>query len=525
MPKEKLKQRKVLTLKERIDILRRVEGGRSCRSVAAEFEVGKTQIQKIVQQKEDLLKQWAEGGNSLRKYTKRRRSPYEDLDIVVWEWFVRARSKNIPVSGRLLQERAKQYSLELGYESFSASNGWLQRWQTRHNVRMAVLSGEGADVDPTVVSDWKKRLETICEGYELGDIFNADETGLFFRALPNRSLVHAAKGEQANGGKKSKDRVSVLLACSATGEKLTPVVIGRSAKPRCFRGLATTACLPVDYKSNKRAWMTSKLFEEWLDKLNQSMQRQGRSILLFVDNCSAHPDVLRSNVKLVFLPPNTTSKLQPCDAGIIQAMKLVYRKQLLRRILSLMDDASSATGISKAVNILDAILWLKCAWDAVSSVTIQKCFSKCGFNVPLRSENDSDDGDDSQTDRPAEELESVIPGVEMNWNDYAQCDDQLPTCETIQDDWEENLIEKLRMDKQDDPEDEDEDVIEISTEERSIISEESAAVALRELRDFSIAHENAYLLDLVCKSQEVLDRLLLAKRLKAKQTKITAFFE
>ena len=60
-------------------------------------------------------------------------------------------------------------------------------------------------------------------------------------------------------------------------------------------------------------------------------------------------------------------------------MKLVYRKKLLRRVISLMDDAASATEICKAVNVFDAIMWLKCAWDAVSNVTIHKRMSVIGL--------------------------------------------------------------------------------------------------------------------------------------------------
>lgn len=98
--------------------------------------------------------------------------------------------------------------------------------------------------------------------------------------------------------------------------------------------------------------MTSDLFEKWLDKLNSKMISESRSILLFIDNCTAHPDVVRSNVKLVFLPPNTTSKLQPCDAGIIQNVKMHNRKQLLRHILNHMDGASNASEVAKKTNIL-----------------------------------------------------------------------------------------------------------------------------------------------------------------------------
>ena len=70
--------------------------------------------------------------------------------------------------------------------------------------------------------------------------------------------------------------------------------------------------------------MTKYMFSEWLDALK--MRAQKRNILLLLDNCSAHPDIELSNIKLVFLPLRTTSHLQPCDAGIIQAVKLQYRK-------------------------------------------------------------------------------------------------------------------------------------------------------------------------------------------------------
>ena len=69
--------------------------------------------------------------------------------------------------------------------------------------------------------------------------------------MPTRSLV--VKGDECRGGKKSKDRISVLLVCSAVGEKLTPFVIGHSARPQSFQGLTSTMCLPVMYAHNKRA--------------------------------------------------------------------------------------------------------------------------------------------------------------------------------------------------------------------------------------------------------------------------------
>lgn len=101
-------------------------------------------------------------------------------------------------------------------------------------------------------------------------------------------------------------------------EKLPALVIGKSKKPRCFKNVKT---LPVKYQNNKRSWMTGLLFEEWLRSINEKFKKEERKVCLFIDNCPAHPKVQLSNIKLVFFPSNCTSKLQPCDQGIIANFK------------------------------------------------------------------------------------------------------------------------------------------------------------------------------------------------------------
>ena len=43
------------------------------------------------------------------------------------------------------------------------------------------MSGERGDVDSKCGSDWKDKIPSVCEGYQPRDIFNMDETGIFFR--------------------------------------------------------------------------------------------------------------------------------------------------------------------------------------------------------------------------------------------------------------------------------------------------------------------------------------------------------
>ena len=116
----------------------------------------------------------------------------------------------------------------------------------------------------------------------------------------NRSM--AVRRDPRKGIKMSKEQITVLLACSADGYKLKRLVIAKAENPHCFCGIINKAWLPVIYRANKKAWMKIILFKEQLERLNAHMKLQKRNILLFVDNCSAH----LSNVKLVFLPPNTT---------------------------------------------------------------------------------------------------------------------------------------------------------------------------------------------------------------------------
>ena len=164
---------------------------------------------------------------------------------------------------------------------------------------------------------------------QTSDIFNLDETGLFWRAFPSKGYVQ--KGEKAHGTKIRKDRITLVLCCSMDGEKIMPTVIGKAEHPRALRGIPKHM-LRVQYSFNKKAWMTSKEFHSYLIWWNSKLAIQDRKILLLVDNAPGHPDVKMSHIKLAFLPKNTTSRLQPLDQGIIQQVKTLYRKKLLNHI-------------------------------------------------------------------------------------------------------------------------------------------------------------------------------------------------
>ena len=154
----------------------------------------------------------------------------------------------------------------LGHGDFQASNRWLELFKKRNQLVGKSVCGESGSVDVDITRDWVEvKLPKIIEDYEENDIFNADESGVFFKALPNKNI--ALKNEPCTGGKQSKERITILPFANMNGsEKETMIVTGKSANPQCFKNIKR---LPVTYYFNKKAWMVSQLFEIIMVKFDQ----------------------------------------------------------------------------------------------------------------------------------------------------------------------------------------------------------------------------------------------------------------
>ncbi|GBM70533.1 Tigger transposable element-derived protein 4 [Araneus ventricosus] len=164
--------------------------------------------------------------------------------------------------------------------------------------------------------DENQHLKRVDLAKELGlpvSTFNTliykHETGLFYNLLSSKTL--AIKSDSCHGGKKNKERLTALLCANADGsEKLPPLIIGKSKKPRCFKNVKT---LPTKYLSNKKSWMTMPFFTDWLKGLDDKMLNQKRRMILFIDQCPAHPPVDVNPIENAesdnFVPPENFSNL------------------------------------------------------------------------------------------------------------------------------------------------------------------------------------------------------------------------
>lgn len=122
----------------------------------------------------------------------------------------------------------------------------------------------------------------------------------------------------------------------------------------------------MTYKAQKSAWMDSNLFTEWyinnfipsVNRFRKDNNKSGK-VLLFLSNAPSHPsaEILNSlddNFKIMFPPPNVTAILQPMDQGVIEKLKKLYKKQVLRRLLLSENDCESVVAFAKKLHLRTA---------------------------------------------------------------------------------------------------------------------------------------------------------------------------
>ncbi len=204
------------------------------------------------------------------------------------------------------------------------------------------------------------------------------------------------KGQRGSAAMRSKDRVTIVVACNATGTKLVPLaMIGKSANPRCFSKKESS---PIKYYNQSSAWMDKALCTKWLLDVFVPYVRvnnKGRQVALLWDGLKAHnisdaaSTLETCNITVILIPPNTTSHFQPLDQGIISVLKQRYRTLLINKYIDKIDnlqqlrtDGSAKTagtaGLEFAMDphLRDVATLLKSVWDQFNPQAVINCFVK-----------------------------------------------------------------------------------------------------------------------------------------------------
>jgi len=386
------RKRVVLTMKEKVEILKLLDSSVSYAIIAEKYGIGRSTVGDIKRNKERILQFKSEMVSMGVKRTVKVMKVGDDkqLDQALYLWFKQKRMEGVPVSGGIIQEKALELNRKLhGETTFKASEGWKWRFCKRHGIRQLSVQGEKLSGNKEEADKFKVSFRKLVKekNFSLDQIFNCDETGLNFRLLPDCTLG-AGFEKTAPGRKKSKDRVTLNICSNASGTIKMPVhLIGKAKRPRCFKKV-NMELLPVKYTNQKNAWMTTDQFMEWFHNdfvphVREQLKSLGEEpkAVLVLDNCSAHPeteDLISDDgaIYAEFLPANVTSLIQPMDQGVIQTLKKKYKKKLLGRLLIEEESGASVVDFLKGINMKVVVDLIHQSWVEIEPTTLRKSWRK-----------------------------------------------------------------------------------------------------------------------------------------------------
>lgn len=387
------RKRKVLTSEEKLEIIEQLKKGATAVALSVQYDVPRTTINDFKKNMDEIEK-FASQMERLDSHSKKKRKTMkkatnDTLDYALYLWFTQKRSEGIPLSGPIIAEKALHFNAQLnGDASFRASSGWLEKFKLRHGIRQLNIEGEKMSAaSDEIISEFKDTfLKMIAEnGFTRDQVYNADKTGLNFKALPTKTLASYSE-KYAPGFKMQKQRITAMCCANASGmDRIPLLLIGTARKPRCFKSI-NMATLPVHYYAQTSSWMTQAIFTDWFKKVfvpHVQAELKSKNLppkaVLILNNAPSHPnDELKSddgNIFCFFLPPNATPIIQPMDQSVIETMKRLYRKRFIHQLV-MDNDEMSIIAFWKEYNLKHVVNNVSDAWNDVSYQTLQRAWNK-----------------------------------------------------------------------------------------------------------------------------------------------------
>ncbi|GFY03533.1 tigger transposable element-derived protein 2 [Trichonephila clavipes] len=215
---------------------------------------------------------------------------------------------------------------------------------------------------------------------------------------------------------------------------LKPLLINKSLRPRAVKGTDIKQ-LPVHWMANPNAWMTTAIFKEWFNncfvpEVEAYMKEKSLDfkVLLIVDNAASHPQLEHPNVQLVFLPPNTTSLIQPLHQGIIATFKKYYIKTTYKFILNKLENESlTVKDVWKQFSIFDCLIHAASASAQIRPRTLNACWKKIWPTCVT-------DNTTTQTSTLSDEIINLAHEIGDGFNTFSQDDiDELLVDDALSD--------------------------------------------------------------------------------------------
>jgi hypothetical protein len=179
-------KRKALTLQEKLSVIRKVEANSNIThvQVAKELNMPVTTLNGIMAKKDVLFTRMGGVSSNVKRL---RVEKYYKVEEKLLVWFEQTTDVGVPIDGTIIRAKAVEVADQLNVE-FDPSSGWIDRFRKRTSLVLRTVSGESQSVNLIDAEIWKtEHLPHLLEGCRPCDVFSADECGLFYNLLPNRT--------------------------------------------------------------------------------------------------------------------------------------------------------------------------------------------------------------------------------------------------------------------------------------------------------------------------------------------------
>src|SRR5882724_6096375 len=239
-------KRNKLSIPNKYEIIVKVKNGMKRSDVMKEYGLKPlSHLTRILAKKYEIIQKFNQmNKKDVKKSFKLSTSKYPKEEKAVIKWMRQMRHKKGILSSNIILKKAEDFAKLFGNNDWTPTAGFLKGLKRRHNVLFTKKHGESDSVSEQIVQKWSQELKTIINGYKPEDVYNLDESALFWRLLPSKT--YAFTDESKYGIKKSKERITIVVITNADGSDRMCTMIGKSVRPLAFRGIKY---FPIDYYS------------------------------------------------------------------------------------------------------------------------------------------------------------------------------------------------------------------------------------------------------------------------------------
>ncbi|SCU83757.1 LAME_0C06502g1_1 [Lachancea meyersii CBS 8951] len=320
---------------------------------------------------------------------------------ILQEWVSQSIWNGIPITPPIVQDTAQSVWHRIPAEHREGNGSFSYKWITYFLSKMDLNVTNPDEELPKPPKVWtfeeRDALKDLLVKVPAKDLFTLDETFLAYN-LPMDNAQYETGQVQ-----KKIEVLTVMLCANLDGsEKMNPLVIGRYENYRSFRshfandppdstsptslGAKMARKFSLTFHSNRKSWLTSNLFHDWLAWWDKRLVVDNRTICIVLDDSCSHRIVnLRlKNIKLVYTSAN--SRFLPFNWGVLDEFKTHYRVQQYEALIDLQEKIEKKTGVKKiltydqsTLNMSNAFKLIKTSWDAIPIDTIKANWKSSGI--------------------------------------------------------------------------------------------------------------------------------------------------